>query len=74
MAIMEKPKHWVARGNQRTAGRKGKSTKVQRHDPHSRKLAVLIGAPLNGKRFWMRAERFHSSIDAWQAEVRENHH
>lgn len=60
--------------NQRTAGGKGKSTKVQRQDPRFGKLVVLIRAPLNGKRFWMGVEGLNTLIDAWQAEGRENRH
>jgi len=42
--------------NRRTTGRKGKSTKHTRRNPYSGKLAVLIRAPMNSKRFWTRAE------------------
>ena len=32
---------------------------------HNLETGGLIGAPLNGKRLWRRAERSHSAIDAW---------
>ena len=55
-AIMGKPEHSVALGARNLKAENAKSTNVQRRDPHTRKLVVLIRVPLNGKRFWTGTE------------------
>ena len=69
-AIIGKPEHSVAWGSWRTIGRKGKKCINTMVGPMLWKPTVLIGVPLNGKMFWMRAERFHTTINSWQVDVR----
>lgn len=54
-------------------GRKKEKALKQMGGPALWKPAVLIRVLLNGKRFWTNAERFHTTVDACQAEVREKH-
>jgi len=53
-------------------GRRNEKRQRTKVGPMTWKPAVLIRAPLNGKRFWRRAERSHSSIDAWQRRWEKN--
>jgi len=72
--LKEEPKHSVISEARKPRAEKAKNANVRRQDPHIGKPMVLIGVPLNGKRFWIGAERFHTPVDAWQAKVRENYH
>ena len=55
-ALKGEPEHSVTSGARKVQAKKEKNAIVRRRDPCTRKLAVLIRVPLNGKRFWIEAK------------------